>query len=261
MSTAHAIWLGIIQGLTEFLPISSSGHLLLIPRLLHWPQDSLTFDVALNTGTFLAAFIYFFPKWWQLLTQGIIARRPKELRLIGYLLVATLPAALIGFAVQKWFADSLRQPILTAILLIVFAFVLWWAEATATLKKKMDNLSWRDSLIVGVAQCLALIPGVSRSGITMTAGLNMGLEKAEAAEFSFLLLAPISFGAAIVELPKVVHASDRGAMLIGALVSFLVGMAAIHLLLTWLKKYGFKPYVWYRIAAGIVFLALILAGK
>jgi undecaprenyl-diphosphatase len=257
MTLLHAIILGLIQGITEFLPISSSGHLLLVPYLLGWPASGLAFDVALNTGTFLAVIIYFFPVWWRLLVDGLIARKAKELRLLAALLVATIPAALIGFFAQPLIEQSLRKPAITATLLIVFAFVLWWAEKRATLKKDIDAITWRDALIIGLSQALALVPGVSRSGITMTSGLLLGLTKEDTAQFSFLLIAPISFGAAISQYSEVLHAPDLNVIAIGTLISFLVGLVTIHFLLTFIKKYGFAPYIWYRIVIGLLVLGII----
>ncbi len=254
----HAVILGIIQGLTEFLPISSSGHLLIIPYLLGWPPSGLTFDVALNTGTFIAAVIYFFPTWWELFVKGILQRQAKELRLLGYLVLATIPAAIAGYKGEKLISDTLRQPVLASIMLIVFGLILWWAARTAKEKKSIAQLTWPESLGIGVAQAFALIPGVSRSGITITSGLFLGLTREEATRFSFLLLAPISLGAAVTQFSKALHAHDTTNLVIGTVVSFLVGLGAIHFMLKFLKKYGFTPYVWYRVVAGLVFLALLL---
>lgn len=254
----HSVILGIIQGLTEFLPISSSGHLLVIPYLFDWGESGLAFDVALNTGTFLAVLVYFAPTYWKLVVEGLIRRQKAELGLIGLLVLATLPAAAFGYWGEAFITDTLRQPLVAAVMLIVFGLILGYAEKVATNTRDMGHIGWKTALLVGVAQALALVPGVSRSGITMTAGLLAGMKKSEAARFSFLLVAPISFGAAIVEAPNVLAASNTTEMAIGTLVSFLVGLAAIHLLLKWVTKYGFKPYVWYRVIAGLVFLLLVV---
>lgn len=254
----HAIILGIIQGLTEFLPVSSSGHLLIVPYLLGWAEWGLAFDVALNTGTFLAVLIYFFGVWWALLTKGLLQRQPRELKLIALLLAATVPAALIGYFGEAIIVSLLREPVIAAWMLILFGVILWVADRWAKLNRTIHDLTWKDALLIGVAQSLALVPGVSRSGVTMSAGLGLGLTREEAASFSFLLLAPISFGAAITQAQNVVESPDLGLMLMGTLVSFLVGMLAIHLMLKLLKQYGFKPYIWYRITAGIVFLLLLI---
>lgn len=256
MPLSHALLLGIVQGLTEFLPISSSGHLFLIPHLLGWSEQGLAFDVALNTGTFLAALIYFFPVWWKLLTKGLLQRQAKELKLLGYLILATIPAALVGLLAQHTIENTFRQPYIVATMLIVFGLILGWAERRARLNQTAEKLTWPQVLGIGVAQALALIPGVSRSGITMTAGLLNGLTKKEAAEFSFLLLAPISFGAALTQFHQIAG-SPLAPVLVGMITSFVVGLAAIHGLLTFVKKAGFAPYVWYRVVAGTIFLILL----
>ncbi len=253
----HAFILGLVQGITEFLPISSSGHLLLIPYVLGWPASGLAFDVALHAGTLLATVIYFFPKWWQLLTQGLIQRQPKELRLLGFLILATLPAAILGFFAGNAIENALRQPAIVALMLIIFALVLWAAERAAKLKQTMDQLTWKQSLFVGLAQTLALVPGVSRSGITITSGLVTGLTKEDATEFSFLLLAPITLGAVVTQGPKALQGADITPVIIGVITSFVAGLISIHFLLKFVKKYGFQPYIWYRLSVGIVFLVVV----
>lgn len=220
--------------------------------------SGLTFDVALNTGTFLAVLIYFFPTWWRLLVKGVLGGEKKEQKILGYLVLATIPAALLGYLLEPVIDGSLRQPLVAALMLVVFALVLYWAEKQAALKREIQDLTWGDALKVGLAQALALIPGVSRSGITMTAGLSLGLKKEEAAEFSFLLLAPISFGAALLQAPDVLKATNTSEMALGALVSFVVGILAIHVLMRFIKQYGFAPYVWYRVVVGILALAFLI---
>lgn len=253
----EAVILGLIQGLTEFLPISSSGHLILIPYLLGWAPSGLAFDVALNTGTFAAVLIYFFPVWWGLLTRGLIGRQKKELNLFWALVIASIPAGLIGYFAKDAIELFVRQPAVAAIMLITFGLLLWWAEKTASLSRSLNAITLLDGLKIGLAQALALIPGVSRSGVTMTAGLRLGLTKEDAAQFSFLLIAPVSFGAALLELDSVIQAPNTTEMALGAFVSFIVGLIAIHFLLKFVKKYGFVPYVWYRLIVGLVFLGLI----
>lgn len=253
----HFIILGIVQGLTEFLPISSSGHLILLPSLLGWEASGLAVDVALNTGTFAAAFLYFLPVWWRLLTKGILQRQPAELRLLGLLILATVPAALIGYFGEGLIIGVFRQPMVAASMLILFGLLLWVAERSARLDHSLKTLTWKQSLVIGLSQALALIPGVSRSGITMTSSLWMGLTKEDAAQFSFLLLAPVSLGAVLLQGQSILESPNTTEMAIGAFVSFIVGLSAIHLLLKFLKKYGFAPYIWYRIVVGVFFLLYI----
>ncbi len=254
----HAIILGVIQGLTEFLPISSSGHLLIIPHLFHWPASGLTFDVALNTGTFVAVLIYFWRQWWALLWDGLVNGDKTQRQLLVNLIIATIPAALLGLLGEKIVTNYFRQPLLAAFMLVVFGVILYTVDKSARLKRSVGTITWKDALVIGLAQSLALVPGVSRSGITITTGLWRGLKREAATEFSFLLLAPISLGAAITQIPQVIHASNHGELLVGTVVSFVVGLLAIRLVFHYLKTYGFKPYIWYRIAAGLVFGVLIL---
>lgn len=258
MEITQTIWLGIVQGVTEFLPISSSGHLLILPYLFGWGESGLAFDVALNTGTFLAVLVYFAPTYWNLVVGGLIRRQKAELGLIWLLIIATIPAAVFGYWGEDLITGTLRQPLVAAIMMILFGLILGYAEKKATNTKDMGHIGWKTALGVGIAQALALVPGVSRSGITMTAGLMAGMKKSEAARFSFLLVAPVSFGAAIVEAPNVIAASNTAEMAIGTLVSFIVGIISIHFLLKWITKYGFKPYVLYRVIIGLIFLASIV---
>lgn len=253
-----AIILGIIQGITEFLPISSSGHLLVIPHLLGWDESGLAFDVALNTGTFLAVLVYFWRTYWDLLYKGIVKRDPEQLSLMGLLVLATVPAAIIGLISKNVIESSLRQPTIAAVMLILFAGVLWYAEKIGRQTKDIGHIGWKTALGVGVFQALALVPGVSRSGITMTAGLFAGMTREAAARFSFLLIAPISLAAAVLEAKSVLAATNKAEIAIGTLVSFIVGLLAMHVLMRLVKKYGFKPYVWYRVIVGLVFLVLIV---
>lgn len=251
------IILGITQGLTEFLPISSSAHLLIIPYLFGWGESSLAFDVALHAGTLAATLVYFFSTWRSLVVKGLIERQSKEVKLIWLLIIATIPAALIGYFGESVISDVLRDPVIASVMMIVFGLVLWLADRMATLRHDLDQITWKESLVIGLAQALALIPGVSRSGITITAGLTQGLKREEATRFSFLLLAPITFGAVITQLPAVLAAPDKSSFAIGILTSFVAGMAAIHIMLSFVKKYGFKPYIWYRVIMGIIFLLLL----
>jgi undecaprenyl-diphosphatase len=254
----NALILGVIQGLTEFLPVSSSAHLLLFPYIFNLVPQGLAFDVALHIGTFLAAFLYFSPTWWRLLTQGLIRGDAKDRQFLTYLILATIPAAIIGFFAESVIEETLRSPYLASIMLVVFGLILGWADKAGQKTKQIADLSWRSAVAIGFAQALALVPGVSRSGITMTAGLAQGLTQAQAAEFSFLLLAPISFGAALTQIPNILGAANTTEMAIGTLVSFVVGLLAINVLLRYVKKYGFAPYVWYRTIFGLAALGYLL---
>jgi undecaprenyl-diphosphatase len=260
MSFLEAIVLGAVQGITEFLPISSSAHLLLIPYLFHWQMYGLTFDIALHFGTLLAVLIYFSSVWVDLFRNGLVRRQKKELALLTHIAIATIPAALIGYFGGSVIESAVRQPAVAAVMLIIFGIILWWADAQSPSTRDTTNLTWKDALLIGLSQCLSLVPGVSRSGVTMTSSRLLGLSRDEAARFSFLLLAPITAGAVASQLGDALKAPNYNQMLVGALVSFLVGLAAIHFMLAFIKRYGFKPYMYYRVAVGLLILVLVIVN-
>ena len=201
MSTLQAVILGLVQGLGEFLPISSSAHLVLVPWLFKWNDPGLTFDIALHIGTLIAVAIYFWKDWLKLITKGLTDVRSTEGRLFWYLVAATIPGAVVGFLLEKKAETIFREPILIATMLILLGVLLYWADRRGVKNIEMNRITFRTSLFIGLSQALAIIPGVSRSGITMTMGLLMGLTREGAARFSFLLAVPIIFGAALVKLP------------------------------------------------------------
>jgi undecaprenyl-diphosphatase len=254
MPIFQAIILGIIQGIAEFLPISSSAHLIFIPWILHWPEHSLTFDVALHLGTLIALLAFFWREWW-----GIIRSR-----LVWLLILGSIPGALAGVLGEKYFEETFRGPVTIALFMIGLALVLWAAEVVGQRKRELASVGWLDAGVIGVAQALALMPGVSRSGITMTTGLFMGLKRETAAKFSFLLSAPIILGAGLYKgyglmkhggLPH----DERLPFLAGMLTAALVGFFAIKYLLQYLQKNSFYLFIWYRIivGAGLIILFLI----
>ena len=207
MTILQAIILGIVQGLTEFLPISSSGHLLIVPWLFNWhfllenPELNKTFDVALHLGTFLSLVVYFWHDIGRLLSAWVrtIARRrldTPEGKLAWLIIVSTIPAGIVGVAFEDVIVTRLGQPWMIAVLMIVFGLVMWLVDRTAKLDRGIDALTWGDSLIIGVAQALALAPGVSRSGITMVTGLLLRLDREAAARYSFLMSIPVVGGEA-----------------------------------------------------------------
>lgn len=199
MDILQAAILGLVQGLGEFLPISSSAHLVLVPWLFNWEDPGLTFDIALHIGTLVAVVIYFWKDWLQLFRKGMTNARSREGRLFWYLVLATIPGAVIGLFLEKKAETSFRNPVLIAIMLIVLGIVLYLVDRKSAKKIEAENISLKASFLIGLSQALSIIPGVSRSGITMTTGLFLGLTREGAARFSFLLSAPIIFGAAIVK--------------------------------------------------------------
>jgi undecaprenyl-diphosphatase len=273
MSIFQAIVLAVVQGLTEFLPISSSAHLALIPWFAGWDNPGLAFEVALHAGTLVAVVLYFFRDLYELVLAGFGIRASAAMsnddfawkrRVFWFLVVATIPGAIAGLLLEKIIDERLTQPVPIAIALIVVGIVMWWVDRTASLKRKSSEINLGDSIVIGTAQALALFPGVSRSGSTIVAGLWRGLTREAAARFSFLLATPIIAGAALKELPKVIHMHRDGTLnmpvstlLIAIAVSGLVGYAVIALFLRYLQTRTLKVFVVYRVALGILILLFV----
>jgi undecaprenyl-diphosphatase len=259
LTIGQAIILGLFQGLGEFLPISSSAHLVLVPWLFHWEDPGLTFDIALHIGTLIAVIIYFWKDWLRLVAQGFTAPGTKDGRLFWYLAIATVPGAIIGYALEKKAETIFRTPLLIAVALIVMGVVLFWAERKSAKKDDLNNITLKTSLLIGLSQALAIIPGVSRSGITMTAGLFSGLNRPAAVRFSFLLSTPIILGAAVIKVPYLVSHPDviDANFLIGMVVAFIAGIASIGFLLRYVQTKTFLPFVWYRFALGVLIIIII----
>jgi undecaprenyl-diphosphatase len=269
----QAIILAVIQGLTEFLPVSSTAHLVLFPWLLGWPDGGLVFDVALHVGTLAAVLLYFLRDWLELALAGLGFRYPRHAgdeairhnaRMFWYLVAGTVPAALAGFFFEHIIEDKLRHPIPIAAALIVVGLLMGWADYAARLERRMDQLRFSDAIVVGTAQAFALFPGVSRSGITIIAGLWQGMNRQTAARFSFLLSTPIIAGAAAKELPKLIKLHRAGLLgmplstvAISIAVSAIVGYFVIAFFLRYLQTSTLKIFVYYRIALGIVILLLV----
>jgi undecaprenyl-diphosphatase len=260
LTILQAVILGLAQGLGEFLPISSSAHLVLIPWLLRWTDPGLTFDVALHVGTLVAVVLYFWKDWWQLIIKGFTDVRSVKGRLFWYLVVATVPGAITGFLLEKKAETLFRSPLLIAIMLILMGIFLYWSDHRSSKKIEMNNITFRTSLLIGISQALAIIPGVSRSGITMTTGMLMGLTREGAARFSFLLSTPIIFGAAMVKLPGLI--SNPSAITvdfaIGMAVSCITGIASIGFLLRYVQTKDFLPFAWYRFVLGALVIIITM---
>lgn len=257
MTPFAALILGIIQGITEFLPISSSAHLALLHWLTGWthtPAEDLVFDVALHFGTLLAILIYFARDW-----VAFIRRRD---RLVGYVIVACIPGAIAGALLEEQAETIFRSPLQIAILLAAMGLVMALAEKWGIHQRKLEQMSWGDALSVGVAQALAIMPGVSRSGITMTMGLFRGLTREAAARFSFLLATPIMLGATLFSARHLVHGTggvDAVPLVIGIVTSAVTGFACVHFLLRFLQRHTFYPFVIYRLVLAAVVIGLVLA--
>jgi undecaprenyl-diphosphatase len=260
MPILHAVVLGLIQGLTEFLPVSSSAHLTLAPWLFGWSDPGLTFDVALHVGTLLAVLAFFWKDWVRLFRHGLgRGLSTPDGRLFWFLAAASVPGALAGALFESQAETAFRRPVLIAVLLAVMGLVLLAADRLAAGRTAIAPPTFFRCLAVGLAQALAILPGVSRSGATMAAGMFAGMSRAESARFSFLLSTPMIFGAAVFKLRDVSPAAVDLPFLTGIFVSAGVGFLVIGGLLKWLARRGFLPFVVYRLAlAAAVFAVLIL---
>ncbi|HYM80785.1 MAG TPA: undecaprenyl-diphosphate phosphatase [Candidatus Limnocylindria bacterium] len=259
MSPVQAAVLGALQGVTEFLPISSSAHLYLIPTLLGWRYEGVAFDVALHWGT-LIALLAAFGRDWVILARDAWAREPERRRVTRALwlklAIASVPAAVVGLLVQDVAETHLRSVPLQAVMLAVFGFLLWWVDRVCAPGTEQPAPGWRTCLVVGFAQALALVPGVSRSGVTMTAGRATGLSRVSAARFSFLLAMPITFGAGLLELRHLSTELPAATLAIGVGSAALTGFLAIRGLIRWLGRAGFGAFFAYRLLLAAVILFL-----
>jgi undecaprenyl-diphosphatase len=275
LSDWQALVLGIVQGLTELLPIASSGHLILVPWLADWryleahPDFNKTFDVALHLGTLVAVVVYFWEDVVRYVTAWFRSVRRRSVsgpdeRIAWYVFAATVPAALVGAALEDVIEEKLGQPWQIAILLAVFGVLLWVADRLPE-RRTIQDLRFGTAFAVGVSQIIALMPGVSRSGITITTGRAIGLDRDSAARFSFLLLIPIVFGAVVYKgLKHVVIESlppgSTGPFIVGTLAAAGVGLVAIDVLLGYVRRRDYSPFVIYRLLAAGIVLALIATG-
>lgn len=262
MSVLQALVLGLVQGLGEFLPISSSAHLVLIPWLFHWPDPGLSFDVALHLGTLLAVVSYFWRDWLDLIRHGLGSGfKTRQGKIFWYLVIATIPGAIIGALLEKKVETTFRSPFIIGTMLILMGLVLYSADRFGRKRQKSEGISFYQSLTIGISQVLAVIPGVSRSGITISSGLFLGLTREDAARFSFLLSTPIITGAGLLKLKDLGSETFQLPFIVGIITSAVVGFLVIGLLLRWLRKSSFLPFVWYRLFLGLSVIALFLIRK
>ncbi|WP_320823974.1 undecaprenyl-diphosphate phosphatase [Reinekea sp.] len=258
MTVTQWIVLAIIQGITEFLPISSSAHLILPSHLFDWPDQGLAFDVAVHVGSLFAVIIYFRQVIGQIVVNCLKAIGQREhdrgSANLGWIVaIATIPAVIVGFFAESLIENHLRSILVIAITTTVFGIVLWWADVKAKQTRALSDLTLKDALLVGLAQAVALIPGTSRSGITMTAGLMLGINKVDTAKFSFLLSIPLILAAGSlksIELIQTPSAFDLPAILFGTTLSFISAFACIVVFLKWIERAGFLPFVIYRLLLG-----------
>ncbi|MEM7331888.1 MAG: undecaprenyl-diphosphatase UppP [Chloroflexota bacterium] len=264
MSLLEAIILGIIQGATEFLPVSSSGHSILVPTILGFETPDLNAVVVAHLGTMLAVLIYFFTDIKNIITgtiQGLITRTPMataESRLGWYIVVGSIPAAIAGLLLEDWFESVFADPRWAALFLIGTAALLVAGERLRSGEKTLEKMGWADAIIIGIFQMFALLPGISRSGSTMVGGLIRGLDRPLAARYSFLMSAPIIFGAGVLQGIEMVSEggwqSEIGSLAVVFITSAIVGYACIALLIAWLRKRNFYPFAIYCALFGVLFL-------
>jgi undecaprenyl-diphosphatase len=255
MPLGHAIILGIIQGLAEFLPISSSAHEALVHALLGWhTPDDLFFDVVLHVGLVLAVVTYFWRDWVEFIKRW---REP----MLRYLLVACIPGAIFGILLEKKAEHAFREPLQIAFMLVIFGLVMAVAEAVSKKTRDLQEMTMKDALWIGLAQAFALMPGVSRSGSTITAGMFLGMTREASARFSFLLSAPLILGAALWEGHKYFHGGlpiSPAPLLAGLLSATIVGLAVIHFLLRYLRNHTLYIFTLYRIILAVVVVAAVM---
>jgi len=264
----HAVLLAVVQGITEFIPVSSSAHLILVPFFLGWKDQGIHFDIATNTGTLLATLLYFRLDVRDLL-MGFFTGQPRAAhgdfpprRLALALILATVPAGIVGLLIHDWVATQARNPLLIAGTSIVYGILLWLADRIGRKDRLLGDMTLAAALVIGGAQALALVPGTSRSGITITAALLLGYTRPTAARFSFLLSIPIGILVALKDAKDLmaagVTAADLVPMAVGVAVSAVVGYLVIAWLLAWLRRQSLTVFVVYRLLLGVLLLALIL---
>ena len=275
MPVWQAIVLGIVQGLAEFLPISSSAHLIIVPWLLGWTNDGgVAFDVALHWGTLVAVVAVFWRDWIRLIGAGfrtLVDRKiagDKDKQLFWALVVATIPAAILGKLLNKLAEEELRSPLLIAGTMTVMGIVLWYADRVGKKTEDIQTMPLGRAFGIGVAQAAALVPGVSRSGVTISAGLLFGYTREGIAKFSFLMSTPIIFGAGLVKIPELVHKMRAGesevtpaALVAGMLAAAITGFIAVRWMLRYLKTNTYGAFAIYRLLVAAVIIAVWLSGK
>ncbi len=257
----QALVLGAVQGLTEFLPVSSSAHLVLVPWLFGWndPQlNTLAFDVALHLGSLLALLIYY-SREWLTMAASIVRPDPPSRRLLILLIAASIPGAIIGLLLEKQAETIFRSPLLIASTLALMGIVLWIADVVGRNRRKIDELTLGDAILIGLSQALAIIPGVSRSGSTITTGRLLAVKREDAANFSFLMATPIIAGAGLHEMPKIVHGGINAVVIAGFIASAVFSLIAIAALIRFVRSRTYKPFAWYRIAIAILVIAIYMS--
>jgi len=262
LSLWQAAVLGTLQGLAEFLPISSSAHLSLAPWAFGWQEPGLAFDVALHVGTLVALIAFFWAEWIALARAALNVATTHRVETIAekrviFIVIATIPAAIFGLLLEKQAETIFRAPALTATALIIMGALLWWADRASPATRPLADMTWKQALLVGVAQVFALIPGVSRSGSTITAARALHFDRQSAAVFSFLMSMPIIAAAAVLKVPKLLAAGVDAPVLVGIAAAALSSWLAIAVLLRFIQRNGFVVFAIYRFVLGLAVYALV----
>ena len=265
MSWIYSVALGVLQGATEFLPVSSSGHLVLVPWLLELPSRDVVYYVFLHWGTAIAVVAYFWRDWTAIAVALVRTLRSRsvtdfEVRLVGLILLAGIPAALVGILLQSFFESMFSRPTAAAGFLVITGVMLSLTESWAQQRKEMESISWLDALVIGIGQAAAILPGISRSGATISAGMARGLDRESAARFSFLLATPTIIGAGLLEIPDLIGSGQTLTQLpdliIGFVAALLSGLLCIHLLLRHLQRRTLYPFALYCAILGLTCLII-----
>jgi undecaprenyl-diphosphatase len=262
MTVYQALVLGVLQGLAEFLPISSSAHLALAPWAFGWPEPGLAVDVALHVGTLVAVLVYFREEWIRLIVAaGEIVRTQRiqtpEQRRVIYLIVATIPGGLAGVALNDYAESTFRSPLLIGSALAAMGVLLWIVDKARPATRPLESIRWSDAILVGIAQAFAILPGVSRSGATITAGRALELDRESAATFSFLMSMPIITAAAVFKVPHLLRAGGASLpLLVGVLAAAASGWLAIAFVMRYVRSHSYGIFAAYRIVLGVAVLIL-----
>jgi undecaprenyl-diphosphatase len=262
MTVFQALVLGILQGLAEFLPISSSAHLALAPWVFGWPEPGLGVDIALHVGTLVAVLVYFRDEWVRLIAAAIeIVRTQRiqtvEQRRVVFLIVATIPGGIAGVFLNDYAESTFRSPALIASALAAMGVVLWLVDRMRPATRPLDSIRWSDALLIGIAQAGALLPGVSRSGATITAGRALALDRASAATFSFLMSMPIIAAAAVFKVPHLLRSGGASLpLLVGVVASAISGWLAISIVMRYVRSHSYGVFAAYRVVLGVAVLVL-----
>lgn len=256
MSILQAIVYGIVQGVTEFLPVSSTAHLVLIPWIFGWQDPGVAFDVAMHLGTALAVIIYFFKDWLRLISAGLTKPKSGDGKLFWLIVLATIPGGLFGILLND-FMDNFRNPVLIGVMLIVMGVILYLSDKTGKNTHRLCDMNAKRSITIGLSQVFAIVPGVSRSGITLSAGRLLGIDRESIARFTFLMSTPIILGNGLYHAKNLLHTNiDALPFITALLVSAVVGILCISFLLEYLKKKGLGVFAIYRFALGVLIIAL-----